>query len=339
MSETFSGRQGCRLCPRNCGDKVSASGIGICGVPRDLMIARAALHFWEEPCISGSRGSGAIFFSGCSMHCVFCQNSDISGNLEDITGKVISRERLAEIFWELREKGANNINLVTPDQYLPDVAWAVRKAKDEGFDLPFLMNCSGYEKVESIKALEGLIDIYLPDFKYMDPEVAERYSAAPDYPGVAKAAIAEMVRQCPVQEFAPETDFYKKNIDISHETEENGSSCTSVDEDERTALIKKGVIVRNLLLPGNVMNSREVVKYLYNTYGDSITLSLMSQYTPMPGIEKKFPELSRRVRVSEYRKVVDYAIRLGVTNAFIQDREVAKESFIPSFNYEGVERQ
>ena len=349
MDKKITGRQGCRLCPRNCGTKVSSSGIGMCGVPGNLMVARAALHFWEEPCISGTRGSGAVFFSGCSMHCVYCQNGNISGNLinepeiasdgtvKGIAGKVITGERLSEIFWELREKGANNINLVTPDQYLPDVAWAVRKVRDEGFDLPFLMNCSGYEKVEVLKIMEGLIDIYLPDFKYMDPELAERYSNASDYPEVAKAAIAEMVRQCPVQEFSPEEKFVKKEVDISGETVENRNSCTSDEKEEASVLIRKGVIVRNLLLPGNVMNSKEIVKYLYNTYGDSITLSLMSQYTPMPGIEKNYPELGRRVRISEYERLVDFAIKIGVTNAFIQDREVAKDSFIPSFDCEGVE--
>ena len=242
--------------------------------------------------------AAAVFFSGCSMHCVYCQNILVS---EGKIGETVSAEGLTEIFFELTGQGADNINLVTGDHFIPFIAKAVSEAKARGFKKPFIFNCSGYEKKESIRLLEGLVDVYLPDFKYMDTEPALKYSNAPDYPEVAKEALAEMVRQCPVCRF-----------------DENG-------------LITEGVIVRHLLLPGHVMNAKKVIRYLHETYGDSIYISLMSQYTPMPGAADSFPELGRRVKKSEYDRLVDYAIRLGIDNAYIQDRSVAKESFIPDF--------
>ncbi|SFK46672.1 putative pyruvate formate lyase activating enzyme [Lachnospiraceae bacterium KH1T2] len=295
----------CNLCPRRCGADRSAPGApgAYCHSENELKVARAALHFWEEPCISGKEGSGAVFFSGCSMQCVYCQNHDIAKSQR---GQVISVERLTDIFYELCDKGANNINLVTPDHYIPQVIKAIKSAKDKGFSLPFLMNCSGYETVEQIKALDGLIDIYLPDFKYMEPDLAAKYSNAPDYPEVAKSAIAEMVRQCSSQVL------------------------------DRRGIMTRGVIVRHLLLPGHVLNSKKVVRYLYETYGDSITISIMDQYTPIKGIGDDYPELARRCRPSEYERLVDFAINLGVKNAYTQDGSVAKESFIPDFGDQGV---
>lgn len=295
----------CGLCPRNC--KVNRAGdeIGVCKVTAKLKVARAALHHWEEPCISGTKGSGAVFFSGCSLHCVFCQNEEIAQGVE---GKEISKERLAEIFLELQEKNANNINLVTPGQFVPDIVWSVAHARNQGLHIPIVYNTSSYEKVDTLKQLEGIVDVYLPDFKYLSSELAARYSKAPDYPDVAKAAIAEMVRQQPVP------DFYEK---------------------DGQELMQKGVIVRQLLLPGQLQDAKQIVKYLYETYGNQIYLSLMSQFTPLPHVEK-YPELNRKVSRRTYEKYVDYAIETGVENGFIQEEDVAEESFIPLFNNEGV---
>ena len=186
--------ENCLLCPRKCGINRRTGQTGVCGVSSEIKVARAALHYWEEPCISGKRGSGAVFFSGCSLHCVFCQNREISDGKE---GKVISKERLSDIFMELADKGANNINLVTPGQYIPDIVWAVNDAKSRGMKLPIIYNTSGYENVTELKLLEGIVDVYLPDFKYMDSTLSARYSRAKDYPSVAKQELSEMVRQQP----------------------------------------------------------------------------------------------------------------------------------------------
>lgn len=273
----------------------------------NLKVARAALHFWEETCISGTKGSGAVFFSGCSMRCVFCQNREIAqGNV----GKEISRERLVEIFLELQEQGANNINLVTPGHYVPHIVWAVEQARCQGLKLPIVYNTSSYETVDVLKQLEGIVDVYLPDFKYWSSELAQKYSNAPDYPVVAKAAIAEMVRQQPKMQFM-------------------------YDEEQEVDLVKKGVIVRQLLLPGQLSDAKQIVKYLHDTYGEQIYLSLMSQYTPLAHVEK-YPELNRKVDRRTYDRYVDYAIAIGVENGYIQEEDVAEESFIPAFNGEGV---
>lgn len=297
----------CQLCPRVCKVNREDGQKGICGVNASLKVARAALHFWEETCISGKSGSGAVFFSGCSLHCVFCQNESIA---QGTAGKEISRERLAEIFLELQEQGANNINLVTPGHYIPHIVWSVEHARNQGLTLPVVYNTSSYEKVESLKQLEGIVDIYLPDFKYWSADLAAKYSHAPDYPEVAKAAIAEMVRQQPQPEFFAEQDG---GLDI----------------------MSKGVIVRQMLLPGQLRDAKQIVKYLYETYGNQIYFSLMSQFTPLPHVEK-YPELNRRVSPRTYERYVDYAISLGVENGFVQEGDVAEESFIPEFNCEGV---
>lgn len=292
----------CLLCPRKCGINRSTGQTGVCGVSSEIKVARAALHYWEEPCISGKKGSGAVFFSGCSLHCVFCQNREISDGKE---GKVISKERLSDIFMELADKGANNINLVTPGQYIPDIVWAVNDAKSRGMKLPIIYNTSGYENVTELKLLEGIVDVYLPDFKYMDSTLSAMYSRAKDYPSVAKQALSEMVRQQP-----------------------------DVVIDDATGLIQKGVIVRQLLLPGHVNDAKAVLKYLYDTYHDHVYISMMSQFTPIA--LKDYPEINRTVTRREYERLVDYALEIGITNAFIQEGDVAKDSFIPAFDCEGV---
>lgn len=294
--------ENCLLCPRKCGINRSTGQTGVCGVSAEIRVARAALHYWEEPCISGEKGSGAVFFSGCSLHCVFCQNREIS---DGKAGKVISKERLSDIFLELKAKGANNINLVTPGQYIPDIVWAVNDARRRGMELPIVYNTSGYEDAKELKLLEGIVDVYLPDFKYMDSALSAKYSRAKDYPSVAKQAISEMVRQQP-----------------------------RVVIDDATGLIQKGVIVRQLLLPGHVNDAKAILKYLHDTYQNSIYISMMSQFTPIA--LKDYPEINRTVTRREYERLIDYAIKIGITNAFIQEGNVAKDSFIPAFDCEGV---
>lgn len=294
--------ENCLLCPRKCGINRRTGQTGVCGVSSEIKVARAALHYWEEPCISGKRGSGAVFFSGCSLHCVFCQNREIS---DGKAGKLISKERLSDIFIELADKGANNINLVTPGQYIPDIVWAVNDAKSRGMKLPIIYNTSGYENVTELKLLEGIVDVYLPDFKYMDSTLSARYSRAKDYPSVAKQALSEMVRQQP-----------------------------DVVIDDATGLIQKGVIVRQLLLPGHVNDAKAVLKYLYDTYHDHVYISMMSQFTPIA--LEDYPEINRTVTKREYERLVNYALEIGITNAFIQEGDVANDSFIPAFDCEGV---
>ena len=283
--------QGCRLCPRNCGVNREAGKSGVCGQTAVVKAARAALHFWEEPCISGKAGSGTVFFSGCPLHCVFCQNKAIA---EGTAGKYISVERLSEIFLELQEKGANNINLVTPGHFVPQIADALATAKRKGLYLPVVYNTGSYEYRDTLRKMEGLVDIYLPDFKYMDTALGLRYSHAADYSEVAKAAVAEMVRQTGTAVF------------------ENG------DED---GLMKRGTIVRHLVLPGCAEDSKAVIRYLHETYGDRIYLSIMNQFTPVSGLAD-YPEINRRVTKQEYEEVVDYALSIGVECGFIHGEGV-----------------
>lgn len=290
------------LCPRACKANRLAGARGFCGETSEIKVARAALHFWEEPCISGEAGSGAVFFSGCPLKCVFCQNSSIAAGE---TGKVISQERLCEIFLELQEKGANNINLVTPTHFVSQIVDALKAAKKQGLQIPIVYNTGSYEQVDTLKRLEGLVDIYLPDLKYVDKDLSLRYSHAADYFSVASAAIAEMVRQVGEPVFDGE------------------------------GMMKRGVIVRHLVLPGCTEDSKAVVRYLYETYHDRIFLSIMNQFTPLKQL-KEYPELNRKVTADEYDGVVDYAIDLGVENGFIQEGETAEESFIPAFDLEGV---
>lgn len=295
---------GCRICPRECNVDRRNGQKGICGVSGiGIYGARAALHMWEEPCISGEEGSGTVFFSGCPLRCVYCQNYEIA---RAERGSEITVERLSEIFLELQEKHANNINLVTPTHYSLEIIEAVNLARAKGLRIPIVYNCSGYESVITLKKLEGIVDIYLVDYKYEDSCLAKRYSNAANYPEVVKEALKEMVRQCGAAEF-----------------------------NERE-IMQKGVIVRHLLLPGQLQNGKDVVKYVYETYGDQVFLSLMNQYTPLPHVAK-WPELNFKVTEEEYEELVDYAIDLGVENGFIQEGETAQESFIPAFEGEGWE--
>ncbi|MBR6172189.1 MAG: radical SAM protein [Eubacterium sp.] len=313
----------CRLCPRECGINREKRP-GACGEGITLRLARAALHFWEEPCISGRGGSGTVFFTGCNLGCVFCQNRDISqkpagsGDSRDSgivkqgmtgpKGKEISPERLTEIFFSLEAQGAHNINLVTGDHFLPTIRQAVEEAKRQGIGIPFLLNTSSYLKVDTLKRMEGLIDIYLPDFKYIRDREAIRYSRAPGYPEAAKAAVAEMVRQQPECIFSPDGE-----------------------------ILQRGVVVRHLLLPGQLIQAKLIVRYLWETYGDRIYISLLSQYTPDREVLKdRFPEICRTLTGREYKSLVDYAAELGITKGFVQKEGAADESFIPLFDGTGL---
>ncbi|MDE7366987.1 MAG: radical SAM protein [Lachnospiraceae bacterium] len=293
----------CNLCPRNCNVLRKAGQKGTCGVSgKGIHVARAALHMWEEPCISGSTGSGTVFFSGCPLRCVYCQNYRIA---RAEIGKEITIDRLAEIFLELQVKGAANINLVTPTHYTPEIIEAVKVAEQNGLKLPIVYNCSGYESIHTLRQLEGVVDIYLTDFKYMESEPAKRYSRTEDYPEIAKGALQEMVRQQPQAEFNAQ------------------------------GMMVRGVIVRHLLLPNHLKNAKAVVQYVYETYGNQVYLSLMNQYTPLPHVAD-FPELDRKVTKREYKSLVEYAVSLGVEQGFIQEGETSGESFIPDFDYEGI---
>ena len=294
----------CRLCPRDCRVDRGAGKKGFCGMDGTVKLARAALHMWEEPCISGTKGSGAVFFSGCGLRCCFCQNHDIAIGSRGIP---VTVERLSEIFLELKEKGAANINLVTGAHYVPQIIRALEMAGKKGMDLPVVYNSSGYEKTETLKMLEGYVDVYLPDMKYMEPELARKFSNAPDYVETAQKTIREMVRQTGPCEFGD--DGY----------------------------IRRGTIVRHLLLPGHTRNSRKVLEYLHGTYGDEIYISIMNQYTPVREL-REFGELNRKVTKREYEKVLDAAVDMGIKNGFIQEGETASESFIPDFDYEGVRK-
>lgn len=294
--------ESCTLCPRRCRINRLAGERGYCGMTAEVMGARAALHMWEEPCISGVRGSGAVFFSGCSLGCVFCQNRPIAAGE---VAKPVPLLRLTEIFLELQEQGAANINLVTAGHFAPQTAWALAEAKRRGLRIPVVYNSSGYESKEALETLGDQVDVWLPDFKYMAPGLAKKYSHAEDYPRAACQAVDWMVRRAGLCEF---------------------------DEE---GYVQKGVIVRHLILPGHTKDSMAVLKYLHERYGDSIYISIMNQYTPLPQVEA-YPELARRVTKREYEKVLDYALELGISNGFFQEGETARESFIPLFDYEGL---
>ena len=289
----------CNLCARSClVDRRQKRGY--CNMSDELYVSRAALHFWEEPPISGTRGSGTIFFSGCSLFCVFCQNREISRGR---TGKAVTVERLSEIMTDLQEQGAHNINLVTPTHYIPSIVSAISDARSRGLSIPIVYNTGSYDNVSALRLLEGLVDIYLPDLKYYTEKTASEFSSAKDYPTVSRSAIAEMVRQVGEPVF---------------------------NED---GIMLRGVIVRILLLPGRVAEAKLSLKYLIDTYGDKIYISLMNQYTPMSGMK---PPLNRRVTHEEYEDLIAYAEKLGLKNGFTQEFGTAEESFIPPFDNTGV---
>ena len=294
----------CRLCPRGCGADRLSGKTGFCGETAELRAGRAALHLWEEPPLTGCRGAGAVFFSGCSLRCVYCQNYDLAHSKE---GVPVTADALAEVFLSLEAQGAACLDLVTPDHFVPHIIYAVKKARQSGLTLPVVWNCSGYERAETLRLLDGIVDIYLADFKYLRGDLAGKYSGAPDYPEFASAALAEMVRQQPEPVFS-----------------ENGD------------LLRKGVLVRHLILPGQVRASMDVIRYLHETYGEKILLSIMNQYTPSARLSSDYPELARRLTKREYRRVIDYALSLGVENAFIQEGKTAEESFIPAFDGTGI---
>ena len=286
----------CVLCGRECKVNREEGQKGFCKAGTSMYVGRAAAHFWEEPCLSGTEGSGTIFFSSCGLSCVYCQNQKLS---RKESGKKLSVEELVEVFYRLEEEGCHNINFVTAEHYSKGVREAMLLARVKGFSLPFVWNSSGYQRAAILKEFEGLIDIYLIDFKYWEEGIAERYSKAKNYPELAKEGLEEAVRQCPELLFEGE-------------------------------MLKKGVILRHLLLPGQVYQGKQILKYSFGRYGNHILYSLLSQYTPF-GDLACFPEIDRKVFGKEYRKLVDYALSLGIENALIQEEGSAKESFIPDF--------
>lgn len=296
----------CRLCPRECNVNRIEGEVGFCGMGPWPVVARAALHFWEEPCLSGENGAGAVFFSGCNLQCVYCQNRDISRKR---AGLPIDKSRLTEIFLELQKQGANNIELVTGVMFIPTIVEALKAAKKNGLHIPVVYNCGGYESVEALRLLDGFVDIYLPDCKYISEDLGRRYSKAPDYFFYAKKAIQEMVRQTKAMVF---------------------------DEGGR---MQKGVIVRHLVLPGQRKEAERILDYLYGQYQENIYFSILNQYTPLADMDYPDRALKRKVTTYEYQKVIDYALSIGITKGYIQEGKTAKESFIPAFDLEGVIKQ
>ncbi|WP_242829933.1 radical SAM protein [Butyrivibrio sp. WCD2001] len=325
----------CRICPRGCGVNRISGELGYCGQGAVLTAARAYLHAWEEPCISGEHGSGTVFFSGCNMRCVFCQNHEIaSGEVK----KEISAERLVEIFIRLQEERASNINLVTPTHFVPLIIPALEAAKRQGLHIPVVYNTSAYENVDTLKALEGLVDIYLPDCKYYSEKLSMRYSNAPGYFGIAMDAIEEMLRQVHEPLFmwekkAAEDD--RQLTDMFGAIEYNRIIEELSDDDYSGPLMKSGVIVRHLMLPGQLSDSKKVIKELLSRFGDKVYLSIMNQFTPY-GDLSAYPELLTGVNASEYEELIDYAIDLGIENGFFQGEGTDSESFIPVFDFEGL---
>lgn len=287
----------CQLCPRKCGINRNLNRTGFCGETSTPRIGRAALHHWEEPCISGQRGSGTVFFSGCSLHCCYCQNYKLS---QGRVGTDADSEQLSKIFLDLAFQGAHNINLVTAEHFAPHIKNAVLKARATGLQIPIILNSSGYVSLKTLEILKDVIDIYLVDFKYMDSDLAKKYSLAHDYPDVAKAALCQMVR------------------------------LTGKPLFDSEGMLKKGVVVRHLCLPSHTEDSKNVIKYVFESYGKKVILSIMSQYTPLKN-GASFKELQRKLTQREYDEVIDFCLETGISDAYIQDGESASESFIPEF--------
>ena len=302
--QTASLLRECRLCPRKCGVDRLAGETGFCGAGAGIRAARAALHRWEEPCLTGPAGSGTVFFSHCTLRCVYCQNHEISSGGFGIE---LTEAQLADVFLSLQEQGAWNINLVTAAHDIPQILEALALARARGLFLPVVYNSGGYESPAALRLLDGAVDIYLPDWKYCDGALAARYSAAPDYPQKARAAIREMYRQVGLPKFG------------------------------RDGRMRKGVIIRHLMLPGQLADTRRVLRAVAEEFGDGVLLSLMRQYTPTPAVRDD-PLLSRTVTEEEYRAAVREMESLGLTQGFLQEGEAAQESFIPPFTLEGLER-
>lgn len=290
----------CKLCPRMCGVNRNRGEIGYCRAGNKIKIAKAYLHAWEEPCISGKNGSGTIFFSNCTLKCLFCQNYYIS---ELNNGVEISIDRFSQICLDLESRGASNINLVTPEHYVPLIIEGIKRARELGLKIPIVYNCSGYENVSTIKLLKDTVDVYLPDFKYFSDKYAIKYSGCKDYFKYASEAIKEMVRQKP--------------------------KCIFNDEGN----IVSGVIVRHMLLPDMEEDSKKILKYLYSLYENNIFYSIMNQYTPVRVCQ--YEELNRKVDKRVYEDVIDYAWNIGIRNAMVQEEGTVNESFIPKFDFEG----
>jgi Uncharacterized Fe-S protein PflX, homolog of pyruvate formate lyase activating proteins len=292
----------CNLCYRQCNVDRNNNVLGYCKAGKNLKVARAALHLWEEPCVSGENGSGTVFFSHCNFSCVFCQNHEIS---QEYLGKEITIERLSEIFLELQAQAANNINLVTPTHYIPQIIEAIKISKNKGLSIPILYNTNGYDTLDSIKALRGFIDVYLPDFKYYDDKYAIKYSKINNYKENLIPVLKEMYDQVGEVKF-----------------DENG-------------IIQKGMIIRHLMLPSLLFDSKKVIDTIYATFNDKVYISIMNQYTPMHK-SCDFPEINKPLNPKHYDSLVDYALSIGVTNGFIQEEGSSSKAFVPSFLNEGV---
>ena len=292
--------KGCNLCPRKCNIDRNEH-IGYCKAGNDIKIAKAFLHMWEEPCISGENGSGTIFFSHCNLGCVFCQNYDVSHNG---FGKVITIERLSDIMLELQTSNANNINLVTPTPYIKQIAEAIRQARKMGLRIPVVYNSSGYESVDALKTLEGLIDVYLPDIKYFDNKYSVKYSNTFEYFNFASKAVLEMLRQVGPPQF------------------ENG-------------LIKKGLMIRHMMLPGLLFDTKKIIDWVIENLPEEVYLNIMCQYIPM-GNAANYPEINKKLNKKHYEAVIDYAVENGIMNGFFQDFDSASAEYTPEFDFEGV---
>jgi len=330
----------CTLCHRMCRTNRLNGEIGFCGETAAIRAARAALHFWEEPCISGKTGSGAVFFSGCSLKCIYCQNRSIA--IGD-RGKAISMEQLSDAFLRLQDIGACNINLVTATHFVPQIVLALERAKSSGLSIPVVYNTGTYDCVQTLHMLDGLVDIYLPDMKYYSSELSRTYSNAPNYFSNACAAIEEMLRQVGDPVFEPESAFPVSPNTSPHFMQSSldqsfaDFKALSLSEQSETGLMKKGVIVRHLILPGHTKDSQKILEYLH-TFDNHIFVSIMNQYTPLQEMQKQtdYPNLSRPLTNREYEKVLNYALSLSMEQVFIQGNATAKESFIPSFDFEGI---
>lgn len=292
----------CNICPRNCGIDRTGMSFGFCKSSDQVRVARVSLHQWEEPCISGEEGSGTVFFSGCNLNCVFCQNHDIS---QEGIGKEITIERLSDIFLEQQKRGANNINLVTPTHYAVQIVEALKIAKKKGLNLPVVYNSNGYEALHTLELLRGYVDVFVPDLKYFKDEYGIRYSKVPNYFSNASKAIEKMV------EIAGKVEF-----------------------DER-GIIQKGVIIRHLMLPGLLFDSKKIVDYIHNTFGDKVYLSIMNQYTPMFKA-CDYKEINKPLNSKHYDSLIEYCLDIGIKNAFIQDEGTDEKSYVPEFDLRGV---